>query len=199
MKTNEAGLRRFLSGHSHPDIANDAVDAIVPFFAKAEAGRYDLGYGPKTNVGDVCSALWSALGADAKGVIFAPACVPIVDEPPWDPSRDLHTQLRQRYGRARDGSLFEHNLREFERVFEETLGEALRGAVTRTLREHAGLRGGDAIWRIVRETVTTQLLFDNAGHAFADRLRPLTELLLTAVPCGPRRDAQRVWYLLTGC
>lgn len=198
MRTNEATLRRFLAPHSHADIANAAVDAILPFFAKAEAGRYDLGYGPKTNVGDVCSALWSGVGADAKGVIFAPACVSL-EECPWDPARDLHTLLRQRYGKARDGIMRPDDIEAFERVFEEALGEALRGAISRTFQGHPGLRNGETVWQTVRYAVSTLLLFENAGHARAEDLRLLVALLSDTIPCGPRRDKPRIWYLLTGC
>lgn len=179
MRTDKDVLRKFLPGPG-------ALGPLEPFYAKAEAGRYDLLYGPRLAVGDLCGALWTAGRIDAKGVVLVPTCVPVADPPPWG---DARRALASRLPEVRTDL-------EFQRAFEASLGEPLRGALNRTLAASPHVR--ELAWMTVRRALAAY-----AGHASLDDgsatdLVPLLAVLAEAIPIAPLPERGRIWCVLTG-
>lgn len=199
MNTDRHVLERFFSHRAkRPGSARTALDALEPFYLKAEAGRYDLIYGPRLPVGDVCGALWTAAGADAKGVVLAPTCIPVPDPPPWtdEKQRSLLARLQGRYAGPRATALPAVLSDELQVAFEAALGEPLRGALMRTLAGSPHVRQ-DA-WETVRYALSTYVVLALADDPATEALSPLLGVLEQAIPMSPLPDKTRVWCVLTG-
>ena len=206
MKTDKDMLRKFFAQKAPWNrSAPGALDVLEPFFGKAEADRYDLIYGPRLNVSDVCAALWTATGADAKGCVFVPTCVPVLDPPPWasdvawqrhPDERTLPYLLFQRLSAARAEARMADDAEKLQIVFEASLGEALRSTIMRTLADSQTVHR--QAWETVRYALSAYVVLALTGHPQANDLVPLLRVLDQAIPIAPLPHRPRIWCVLTG-
>jgi hypothetical protein len=199
MHTDRLVLERFFSHRARrPGQAQAALDALEPFYRKAEAGRYDLIYGPRLNVGEVCAALWTAADADAKGVVLTPTCVPVSDPAPWAEAKapSLLERLQGRFAGPRATALPPTVSEELQVAFEAALGEPLRCALSRALAESPHVRQ-DA-WDAVRYALSSYVVLALADNPATASLAPLLRVLEQAIPLSPLPGKPRIWCVLTG-
>ena|SRR5688500_974232 len=199
MKTDKEALQRFFSRKAQWNRSTpQALDVLLPFYAMADAGRYDLLYGPRLNVSDVCCALWDAVGADAKGVVLAPTCVPVAEPPPWTDARPqaLQSRLFERFAERRASALPTDVSNELQIAFEASLGEPLRGALMVALAKSPHVRQ-DA-WSTVRYALSSYVVLALIGDPAANDLLPLLAVLEQAIPMAPLPGKTRIWSVLTG-